>query len=101
MTLHDYCSNSGKDLILDYINSLPEDEKTDGLSVMECMEKGEFDKIKFKRWEKKVYEVYFQKHNRIFYITVDKQKNKTEKTDQKLVRKRASELGKQLGKTFI
>ena len=27
MTLHDYCSNSGKDLILDYINSLPEDEK--------------------------------------------------------------------------
>ena len=43
MTLHDYCSNSGKDLILDYINSLPEDEKTDGLSVMECMEKGEFD----------------------------------------------------------
>ena len=31
MTLHDYCSNSGKDLILDYINSLPEDEKTDGL----------------------------------------------------------------------
>ena len=49
MTLLDYCSNSGKDLILDYINSLPEDEKT----------------------------------------------------DQKLVRKRASELGKQLGKTFI
>ena len=99
MTLQDYCSNSGKDLILDYINSLPEDEKTDGLSVMECM-------------EKKVYEVYFQKHNRIFYITVDKeniyllhacrkQKNKTEKTDKKLVRKRASELGKQLGKTFI
>ena len=73
MTLHDYCSNSGKDLILDYINSLPEDEKTDGLSVMECMEKGEFDKIRFKRWEKKVYEVYFQKHNRIFYITVDKE----------------------------
>ena len=94
------------------INSLPEDEKIDGLSVMECMEKGEFDKIKFKRWEKKVYEVYFQKHNRIFYITVDKeniyllhacrkQKNKTEKTDQKLVRKRASELGKQLGKTIL
>lgn len=74
MTLHDYCSKSGKDLILDYVNSLPEDEKTDGLSVMECMEKGEFDKIRFKRWEK---------------------------TDEKLVRKRASELGKQLGKTFI
>lgn len=49
MTLHDYYSNSGKDLILDYVNNLPEDEKT----------------------------------------------------DKKLVRKRASELSKQLGKTFI
>ena len=26
MTLHSYYSNSGKDLILDYINNLPEDE---------------------------------------------------------------------------
>ena len=112
MTLHSYYSNSGRDLILDYVNSLPEDEKTDGFSVMECMENGEFDRIKFKRWEKKVYEVYFQKHNRIFYITVDKeniyllhacrkQKNKTEKADTKIVKKRAKELGKQLGKTFI
>lgn len=112
MTLHSYFSSSGRDLILDYINSLPEDEKTDGLSVMELMENGEFDKIRFKRWEKKVYEVYFQKDNRIFYIVVDKeniyllhscrkQKNRTEKTDVKIVKKRAKELGKQLGKTFI
>ena len=112
MTLHSYYSNSGKDLILDYINNLPEDEKTDGFSVLECMENGEFDKIRFKRWEKKVYEVYFQKHNRIFYIAVDKeniyllhachkQKNKTERKDKKLVRIRASELGGQLGKKFI
>lgn len=112
MTLHSYYSNSGKDLILDYVNNLPEDEKTDGLSVMESMEKGEFDKIRFKQWEKKIYEVYFQKHNRIFYITVDKdniyllhacrkQKNKTEKVDAKIVRKRASELSKVLGKRFI
>lgn len=27
MTLHSYYSNSGKDLILDYINNLPEKEK--------------------------------------------------------------------------
>ncbi len=112
MTIHSYFSSSGRDLILDYINSLPEDEKTDGLSVLELMENGEFDKIRFKRWEKKVYEVYFQKDNRIFYIVVDKeniyllhscrkQKNKTEKTDVKIVKKRAKELGKQLGKTFI
>ena len=49
MILHSYYSNSGKDLILDYVNSLPEDEKT----------------------------------------------------DKKLVKKRAAELGRHLGKTFI
>ena len=104
MILHNYLSNSGRDLIYEYINSLPEAEKIDGYTVLQHMEKGEFDKILFKRWEKKVYEVYFQKNNRVFYITVDKeniyllhscrkQKNKTEKKDANIVRKRAKELG--------
>ncbi len=68
MILHNYLSNSGRDLIYEYINSLPEAEKIDGYTVLQHMEKGEFDKILFKRWEKKVYEVYFQKNNRVFYI---------------------------------
>lgn len=112
MVLHKYLSDSGRDLIIEYIDSLPEEERIDGLSVLECMEKGEFDKILFKRWDKKVYEVYFRKHNRIFYITVDgnniyllhacrKQKNQTEKKDKRIVIKRAKELGKALGKVFI
>ena len=52
------------------------------------------------------------KHNRIFYITVDKdniyllhackkQKNKTEKKDKNIVIKRAKELGKMFNKRFI
>lgn len=112
MILHNYQTNSGKDLILDYIKSLPDAEKVDGLSVLECLEKGELDKIKYKPWQKKIYEVYFFKHNRIFYIIADKnniyllhacrkQKNKTEKKDSKIVIKRAKELEKILGKTFI
>ena len=112
MILHNYLSNSGRDLIYEYINSLPEAEKIDGYTVLQHMEKGEFDKILFKRWEKKVYEVYFQKNNRVFYITVDKeniyllhscrkQKNKTEKKDANIVRKRAKELGNMLGRKFI
>lgn len=112
MVLHKYLSDSDRDLIMEYIDSLPEEERIDGLSVLECMEKGEFDKIFFKRWDKKVYEVYFRKHNRIFYITVDgnsiyllhacrKQKNQTEKKDKRIVIKRAKELGKALGKVFI
>lgn len=112
MILHNYTSNSGKDLIMEFLDSLSEEERVDGLMVMKCMEKNEFDKILFKRWEKKIYEVYFRKYNRIFYITVDsnniyllhacrKQKNKTEKRDCEIVKKRAKELGVILNKKFI
>ena len=112
MILHHYQSNSGKNLILEYIDSLTEEERVDGLAVLKCLENNEMDKIRFKRWEKKIYEVYFYKHNRIFYIIADceniyilhackKQKNKTEKRDKELVRRRAKELGELLGKVFI
>lgn len=90
MKVHSYFSETGRDLIMEYIDSLTEDERIDELSVLECIEKDEFEEIFFKRWEKKIYEVYFRKHNRIFYVTVDKeniyllhacrkQKNQTEK----------------------
>ena len=109
MILHPYYSSSGRNLIYDYIDSLPVKEQVDGYTVLQHMEKGEFDKIFFKPWEKKIY---FQKHNRIFYIMKDKeniyllhacrkQKNKTEKKDAHIVRKRAKELNKMLGKKFI
>lgn len=99
-------------MILEYIKSLSDDEQVDGFSVLEYLENDELNKVKFKRWEKKVYEVYFYKHNRIFYVVADgdnmyllhackKQKNKTEKKDKKIVIKRAKELGSILGKTFI
>ena len=45
MILHNYLSNSGRDLIYEYINSLPEAEKIDGYTVLQHMEKGEFDKM--------------------------------------------------------
>lgn len=112
MTLHPYYSNSGRNLIYEYIDSLPVDEQVDGYTVLQLMENGEFEKVYFKPWEKKVYEVYFRKSNRIFYIATDKeniyllhacrkQKNKTEKNDANIVRKRAKEVGTMLGKKFI
>ena len=112
MKLHRYLSSAGIDLIKEYIDSLTKEERIDGYSVLDSMEKGEFDKIKYKPWAKRVYEVYFYKHNRIFYIVADgdniyllhacrKQKNKTEKQDKKIVIERAKELGKLLGKKFI
>lgn len=112
MKIHSYESSGGKDLIMDYIMNLTEDEKVDGLSVLEDMENGKIECLMMKRWDGKVWEVYFRKHNRIFYVTVDgtdiyllhacrKQKNKTEKKDKNIVIKRAKELGKFLNKTFI
>ena len=90
MKIHSYYSSSGKDVILEYIDSLTVDEQVDGYSVLECLEKGETDKLIIKTWQKKVKEVYFRKHNRIFFIIVDgndiyllhacrKQKNKIAK----------------------
>jgi len=112
MILHTYKNSSGKDLILDYINSLSQNEQVDAFHVLECMENGEMEKIQFKRWQKRVYEVYFKKHNRIFYIIADgehiyllharkKQKNKTEKKDKDKVISRAKEIGDELNRKFI
>ena len=103
MQVDHYYSSSGKDLILEYLDSLPLDERVDGLSVIECMKNDEFDKIFFKQWQKKVYEVYFRKNRRIFYIMVDKndiyllhackkQKNQTEKKDKQIVIKRTGKV---------
>lgn len=97
MILHTYKTNSGKDVIFEYIDTLTEDERIDGFSVLECLENDKMNEIKFKRWEKKIYEVYFYKHNRIFYVVADeeniyllhacrKQKNQTEKKDKKIKR---------------
>jgi phage-related protein len=105
-------TSGGKDLILDYIMSLSKLEIVDGLSVLECFENDELEKLTIKPWRGKVWEVYFYKHNRMFYAAIDdkdvymlhacrKQKNKTEKTDSEIVMKRAKELGDALSKKIV
>ena len=112
MNVYRYQSAGGKDLILDYIKSLSKDEIVDGLTVLERFEKDELDKLLIKSWQGRISEVYFYRHNRIFYVVVDgqdvymlhacrKQKNKTEKRDGEIVIKRAKELGQLLSKKFI
>lgn len=103
MKVHSYYSSSGKDLIKKYIDDLSVDERVDGYHVLECMEEDRMDELKIKLCQGKILEVYFYKHNRIFYVTVHgdeiyllhscrKQKNKTEKNDCKIVTARAKEL---------
>ncbi|MBU3875297.1 type II toxin-antitoxin system RelE/ParE family toxin [Faecalicatena sp. AGMB00832] len=112
MIIHSYTSSGGKDYILDYIRGLLRDEKIDGFSVLEELENDHLDSLVVKPWRGKVWEVYFRKHNRIFYITVDrqnvyllhackKQKNKTEKKDENVIIKRAKDLEKVLHKRFL
>lgn len=112
MIVHTYKSSSGRDLILEYINSLSKKEMVDGLSVLKSMEDNKIEELNHKPWQGRVWEVYFYKHNRIFYIVADgeniyllhacrKQKNKTEKKDKDIVIKRAKELGGLLNKKLI
>ncbi len=112
MKVHSYISSGGRDIIIEYINSLTVNERIDAFSVLEDLEKDRFDGLVTKRWQGKIWEVYFKKHNRIFYVTMHgtdiyllhackKQKNKTEKIDKKLVINRAKELGVILNQRFI
>ena len=112
MKVYHYKTTGGKDLIMEYIHSLSKTETLDALSVLEKFGKGELDTLTIKPWQGRISEVYFYKHNRIFYVIVDgqnvymlhacrKQKNKTEKKDTEIIIKRAKELGKKLSKQFI
>ena len=112
MIIHSYYSNNGTNLINKYIDSLAIEEQVDAYDVLKQLEEDNTDSLVIKKWKGKVREVYFYKHNRIFYVVLDgeniyllhacrKQKNKTEKKDCKLIQARAKELSKIIGKKII
>ena len=112
MNIHHYKTSGGKDLIIDYINSLNKNEKVDGYSVLDKLSRNKTDELVIKKWQGKIFEVYFYKHNRMFYVAVKdtdvyilhvcvKQKNKTERTDSDIVIRRAKILGEELSEKFI
>lgn len=112
MKIHSYYSQSGTDLIEKYIDGLTVEEQVDAYDVLKQLEEGSTDTLIIKKWEGKVREVYFYKHNRIFYVVADedsiyllhacrKQKNKTEKKDCKIIVSRAKELSREIGKKII
>ena len=78
MKIHTYLSSSGKDLIMEYINALTIEEQVDGLAVLAYMEKGEFEKVLSKRWDKKVYEVYSRRKNCVGVSNMAFAKNNSE-----------------------
>lgn len=68
MIVHHYETQGGKDLILDYVLGLSNDEKIDGLSVLKCLGEGRNNELTIKPWKDRIWVVYFYKHNRFFML---------------------------------
>ena len=106
MKVYTYQTKGGKDLIRKFLDSLPNNESAEGYYIIEQLEtKGiEFMRsISTRQLEGKLWEIKFQRHNRIMYVLIDedqiyllhackKQKNKAEKTDLDKARTRAKEV---------
>jgi len=112
MNVHHYETVGGKDVIEAYIDKLSKNEMVNAYSVLAAFAEDRIDEVTTKKWRGKIWEAYFYKDNRLFYVIVDgtdsyflhacrKQKNKTEKKDSDIVINRAKELGNILSKTFI
>jgi len=106
MTIIDYATAGGKNLIMDYLQSLPQKEKAEGYRIRQLIRLDGIDaldalntrQLKGKLWEIKFYS------NRIMYVLYDrdkiyflhackKQKNKAERFELDKAIKRAADYG--------
>lgn len=115
MNVYDYETAGGKDLINDYLDKLPSDERAEGFKIKSLLEqKGleAFDELNTRQLRKKLWEIKFNYKDRFMYIVADadnlyilhackKQKGKAEEFEMKTAIRRAKELGTELGKVFI
>ncbi|MGI6307834.1 MAG: type II toxin-antitoxin system RelE/ParE family toxin [Dethiobacteria bacterium] len=106
MQVHSYTTSGGKDLILSYLNSLPEKESAEGYHLISLLEKesvAAFDLLDTRQIEGKLWEIKFYRHNRIFYVLIDvdniyllhackKQKGKAENFEIGKAKARAKEI---------
>jgi len=115
MNVYHYETRGGKDLILEYIDRLPKNEKAEGLLILEKLEEegvSALDVLKTRQLRAKLWKIKFYNDNRIMYVVADgeniylvhackKQKGKAEKFEMDKDIKRTKELEKELGKRFI
>jgi phage-related protein len=106
MNVYTYCTSGGKDLIRDYLDDLPKRESVEGYFIIESLEKegiAFLNSINTRQLDKKLWEIKYPRHNRIFYVLVDKnniyllhackkQKGKAEKFELDKAKKRAGKL---------
>lgn len=115
MNVHHYVTRGGKDLIFEFIDRLPKNEKAEGLTILEKLEEeglAALDVLNTRQLRDKLWEIKFYDNNRIMYVVADadnmylvhackKQKDKVEKFELDKAIKRVKELEKELGKRFI
>ena len=108
MRVFTYQTSGGKDLILEYLDSLPSDESALGYAIIERLSKYGFDALEgltTRQIKSKLWEIKFRRNNRIFYIVVElgcvyllhackKQKGKAELSDIQTAEKRMKEIYK-------
>ena len=106
MDIYDYTTSGGKNLIMDYIDKLPDALKTEVLDVRQLIrEKGieAFSLLTTRQLYKKLWEIKISQE-RIMYVIKDsdsvyflnickKQKGKAEKQELEKAKKRAREAG--------
>jgi phage-related protein len=106
MTVHTYHTSGGKDLIRDYLDDLPLREAAEGYYILECLEEEGLSflgNLSTRQLERKLWEIKYPKHNRLFYVLIDeeniyilhackKQKGKAEKFEMDKAKRRLSEI---------
>lgn len=109
-----YETEGGKDVIINYVDKLPKRERATYYAIQAKLEEDGLkasDSLTTRQLRKKLWEIKATK-NRYMYVLADednisilhacrKQKGKAEKFELSKAIKRAEELGKELGKSFV
>lgn len=114
MNIYRYETDGGKDLILEYIAKLPKKQKAEAIGIQAKLQLDglkALETLDTRQLKKKLWEIKFQ-NNRLMYVIADednfyilhsckKQKGKAEQFELDKAIKRAKELGRELGKSFV
>ncbi|MBT9147761.1 MAG: hypothetical protein DDT32_01526 [Syntrophomonadaceae bacterium] len=106
MNVFTYKTAGGKNLIISYLNQLPEQESAEGFYILAKLEEEGISFLKTletRQLDGKLWEIKFHQHNRIMYIVLDKdnmylvhackkQKGRAEKHELDKARKRSKQL---------
>ena len=74
MKLQTYHTSGGKDLIIEYLDSLPKDESAQGYAILEMLADygyAALESLNTRQIRSKLWEIKFRRKNRIFFAAVE------------------------------